>query len=196
MKINRFVFIVSLTVLFSSCSGNKENPAREIPKNILDKANNFIVSKTGSDFFNDNFKIDYSAFKSFKGGYRLNYIFQLKDKPYIKQNISISFDSTGNILFTDEIKKIPNLKEQPEKFLFTVSKDDAIKIAENAGLEKGIKEWSVKLEWNENYGIYTWNIISTFSEFKNSAGFRSKGKEIIIDSNSGKILDTKLWQIN
>lgn len=79
---------------------------------------------------------------------------------------------------------------------FNITEEKAIKIATDNGLEKGIKPWKTGFIWDPNLKQYTWHILSTSSESKSSEGFRGNGKEIIIDPNSGLVLEMNDWHVN
>ena len=83
-----------------------------------------------------------------------------------------------------------------EDAVLILLKNRQLKLLNDSGLEKGIKPWKTGFLWNPNLKQYTWHILSTSSESQSSEGFRGNGKEIIIDPNSGLVLEMNDWHVN
>jgi hypothetical protein len=194
------VFIIISLILMSlfidacSCSSCSRQEEAVISSDLLKKANNYIKQRTGNDFFEKYISPDFARTKFTPPYYFLTYRLIIPDKPYINTVIQFSIDSTGNVIKDRDILGIPDCIEGGCNF--SVTEEQAIKIAKDSGLEKGIKPWKTGFLWNPNLKQYTWHILSTSSESQSSEGFRGFGKEIIIDPNSGLVLEMNDWHMN
>jgi hypothetical protein len=195
---SRFILIIlALACLFMnacrcpSCSRQEETV---VPKELLNKANDYIKQRTGNDFFEKYISPDFVRTKFTPPYFFITYRLIIPDKPYVNTVIQFSIDSTGNILKDRDIIGIPNCQEGGCNF--NITEDQAIKIAKDSGLEKGIKPWKTGFLWDSNLKQYTWHILSTAMESQSSEGFRGNGKEIIIDPNSGIVLAMNDWHVN
>lgn len=194
------VFLLfTLSFFLVSCSGSsccKDNTKTDIPHVIIEKGNQFIISKTGEDFFNKYIQSDLSTSKKLTLGYFLTYKFSIPEKPYVNGTIRFSVDSTGKVFQDREIAGIPNCIHSPGECDFLIDEINAAKIAKQSGLESGIKEWDVKFLWNAQFDKYVWYVINTIQESEGGYGKRANGIEMIIDANSGEVLATNEWRVN
>ncbi len=99
----------------------------------------------------------------------------------------------GNLVGGQKISGIPDCTNGDCDYSIDESK--AKQIAEAQGLEKGIKNWKTDFVWNDKYENYVWKIISTSSESQGSEGYRGSGKEMLIDANNGKVLESNSWHV-
>jgi hypothetical protein len=185
-------FLVNTSCTCSSC-GNEESP---IPYSILSKADLFVASRTGNNFFKDYIKPDFSKSKRTEKGYFLVYNLIIPDKPFVRGEIRFSVDSLGNIDTNSEIYGIPLCKDFPEDCEFNIDKEAAERIAIENGLERGIKEWKFGFLYDAVYRKYVWHVLSTLSESEGEFGYRASGKEFIISPTTGEILQKNEWKIN
>jgi hypothetical protein len=199
MKAGSILFIITLILMSlfidaCSCSTCSKKEETVVPPDLLIKANDFIKQRTGNDFFNKYISPDFVRTKFTHPYYFLTYRLIMPDKPYVNTVIQFSIDSTGDIIKDRDIIGIPNCEEGGCNF--NITEEQAIKIAKESGLEKGIKSWKTGFLWDPNLKQYTWHILSTSSESQSSEGFRGYGKEIIIDPNSGLVLEMNDWHVN
>jgi hypothetical protein len=174
-----------------SCSRQKETV---VPADLLKKANDYIKQRTGDDFFEKYVSPDFVRTKLTPPYYFLTYRLIMPDKLYVNTVIQFSIDSIGNVIKDRDIIGIPVCAEGGCSF--NVTEEQAVKIATNSGLEKGIKPWKVGFLWDSKLNQYAWHILSTSEESQSSQGFRGYGKEIIIDPNSGLVLEMNDWHVN
>ncbi|MFO7448383.1 MAG: PepSY domain-containing protein [Ignavibacteriaceae bacterium] len=165
----------------------------DIPASVIRNANQVIISQTGNDFFNEYVSLDMKRSKVISPDYYLVYRIIMPDKPYVNEVIEFTVDKGGNLNREFSIKGIPDCLNADCHF--SVDEEKAISIAEERGLEKGIKEWKTGFTWNEKYNRYVWYVLSTLDESDNTQGGRSSGKEIIIDANTGEVLSVNEWNV-
>ena len=197
MKTVFIIITVILTSIFfdaCSCSSCSKKEETVVPKDLLAKANDYIIKRTGNEFFEKYISPDFVRTKYTPPFYFLTYRLIIPDKPYVNTVIQFSVDSIGNVIKDRDIIGIPDCKQGDCGF--NVTEEQAIKIATDSGLEKGIKPWKTGFLWNPKLQQYTWHILSTTSESQSSEGFRGFGKEIIIDPNSGLVLEMNDWHVN
>jgi len=193
-----FIFILLLTTsfLYSGCSCKPCSENSEIPVNILKKANSFIISKTGDEFFKKYISVNFTRSKHITPNYLMVYRFYMPEKSFINEEIRFSVDSTGNILKRYEVVGIPECNANPNSCDFVVDEKIAKQIATQNGLAKGIKDWKVDFEWEATYKKYVWIVLSTERENKGEFGYRGAGEKIIIDPNDASVLNKDTWKIN
>jgi hypothetical protein len=202
MKIFKLIFIpigflLTLIIGYScSCSSCSKEEQADVPLNVLNKANEFIITKTGEEFFNKYITPDFSRTKYIPPYYEMEYRFYMPEKDYVLGKIKFTVDTTGNVIETREVTGIPNNKKKPYECNFTVNKDSAIQIAKENGLKKGIKDWDVGFIWNPQRQIYVWHVLSTLHEMKGDIGYRGNGQEAIISPVTGEVLEMHDWKIN
>lgn len=167
----------------------------EIPNYIIEKANALIIKQTGSTFFNDYIKINNDKCREIPGGYFLSYQFQMPGKDYIDEEISLIFDKNGNIQKEFEVTGIPQCTSGNTECSFDVSKEDALRIAKEAGMKEGIKNWEANFDWDSEQNRYAWIIRSTLTESMGSNGKRGTGERMLIDPNSGEVLAKSEWKV-
>jgi hypothetical protein len=198
-SLSAFIIIINLILMSlfieacgcSSCSRQEETV---VPSDLLNKANDYIKQRTGNDFFEKYISPDFVRTKRTPPYYFLTYRLIMPDKAYVNTVIQFSIDSIGNIIKDRDIIGIPDCVEGGCSF--NVTEEQAVKIATASGLDKGIKPWKTGFLWDPKLNQYTWHILSTSSESKSSEGFRGHGKEIIIDPNSGMVLEMNDWHVN
>ncbi|MDP2302513.1 MAG: hypothetical protein Q8N03_08825 [Ignavibacteria bacterium] len=190
-------FALALTWNFAACSCNcgQEENQYPFPDNVTTNADKLIINKTGSDFFKDYISFNPVNSKRIESLFELRYKINIPDKPYFKGEIVIYTDTLGNILYDKEITGIPDCFTDPQNCEFHISDIQAKSIAETEGLDKGIKDWKIGLLWNGKHKQYLWHILSTLSESGNDERYIAKGKELLIDPSSGKIIELNEWNI-
>jgi len=193
-----FSFLIlnsSFLINACSCSSSAQQEAN-IPSEVLEKGNRFIISKTGEEFFKKYIQPDLSKSKEIKEGYFLLYNFHITEKPFVNGMIRFTVDSTGTVLTDREISGIPNCIHSPTECVFLIDENEAVEIAKQNKLEDGIKEWNKAFMWDANYDKYIWRILSTLHEMIGDFGYRGNGRQIIIDPYSGEVLAIDDWRIN
>ncbi len=196
------MFKATFTIFFTSllfaacCTCSVSQSSDKIPEVLIKSANRFVISKTGEEFFNHNIKPDYEKVTKITNGYLMVYSFSIPDKDGIEGEIRFSIDTSGNVQKDKEIVGIPECLSNPENCSFNISKAEAVNIALNSGLEKGVKDWELNFKWNLIHKKYAWEIISTLSESKGTEFQRATGKTMLIDPANGNIIETSDWQIH
>jgi len=188
------IFLMCFFIYGCSCFSCSKQAETVVPSDLLNKANDYIKQRTGSDFFGKFISPDFIRTKITPPYYFLTYRLIMPDKPYVNTVIQFSIDSTGNVIKDRDIIGIPDCINGGCNF--NVTEEQAIIIAKDSGLEKGIKPWKTGFLWDPKLSQYVWHILSTSSESQSSEGFRGYGKEIIIDPNSGLVLELNDWHVN
>ena len=190
------VFAISWVITSCSCSSCGKEQEANVPLNILNHANSFIISKTGEEFFHKYITPDFSRTKHLPPYYEMAYRLFVPEKPYVSSIIRFTVDSVGFIVKDRDILGIPNCAVHPTQCNWQIDKETAILLAEKYGLEKGVKDWDVGFIWNPERQIYVWHVLSTTREFEGDFGYRANGKEMIIDPVSGDVLGINDWKLN
>ncbi|MEO8231171.1 MAG: hypothetical protein ABI638_02735 [Ignavibacteriota bacterium] len=199
-----FFFDVSAFLLFAfflfyagcSCKPCQEQDESQIPLSVLKRSDQFIISKTGDEFFKKFITIDFSQSKHIESNYLMVYKFYMPEKPFVDGQIRFTADSTGKVLNQYEVVGIPDCNSNPIDCDFVVDEKIARQIATENGLPKGIKDWKVDFVWEAKYNKYVWNLFSTLKENKNEANYRAEGEQIVIDPNNASVIYQNSWKIN
>lgn len=184
----------------------EELSSSSIPDAIVEQANQYIVSRVGSDFFEsyvsmneessqyypaDDYCVEFpgecSAFLQ-EPHYLMVYSLKIPEKPFVDGLIEINLDENGELISEVEPSGVPNCIEEPTECEFPIDEARALEIAKEAGLEEGIKEWGVgSVHWyGGDLDTYVWGISNTLREDDDgSAG----GQAVIIDANTGEVMD-------
>jgi hypothetical protein len=191
-KILMFFLLISFSFVLYACACNcGAQEDAEIPASVIKKANQFIIEKTGEIFFKEYIRLDLSRSKEKGDKYTMAYRLILPGKSYVNEIIEFDIDQNGNVMNEDNAKGIPNCKDG--ECNFDIDETQAKNIAQNAGLKAGVIDWKMEFIWNEKHNSYVWHILSTEYESKGSEGFRGNGEEILIDPNSGEVLEKNEW---
>ncbi len=202
LKIFSIDLIISLLfsafIFYSGCSCKpcSEQEESQIPLGVLKKADQFIVYKTGDEFFKKYITADFFQSKHIAPNYLMVYRLYMPEKPFVDELIRFTLDSTGKVLTQYEVVGIPNCNNDPINCDFVVDEKIAKQIATENGLVKGITDWKIDFIWNNSYNKYVWEIISTTKQSKTDQYNRAEGEKIIIDSNNASMLSKDTWRIN
>ena len=191
-----FLLLSSVGIALNSCScGCGSADAADVPLNVLNKANDFIISKTGKDFFDKYITPDFALITYTEPNYKMVYRLFMPEKPFVNITIKFTIDSTGKIIDGDGVTGIPDFKNDPQSCEFNIDEKTAEKIASENGLRKGVINWKTGLLWDKDLDRYVWHVLSTFSETGKGNDYKGSGKELIIDPTNGKVLSASLWHI-
>ncbi len=192
------VLLFSAFIFYSGCSCKpcSEQEESQIPLSVLKKADQFIISKCGDDFFKKYVTVDFSQSKHITPNYLMIYKFYMPEKSFVDETIRFTTDSLGNVLKQYEVVGIPDCNLNLNDCDFVVDEKIAKQIATQNNLIKGITDWKVDFAWNNKYNKYVWEILSTTKDSKNEEYYRAEGEKIIIDANNSSVLSKDTWKIN
>lgn len=193
-------------------ANQKVHAQTEIPSSIVEKSNQFIVSRVGQDFFDKYVKIDYNRSRyclpdqyiiEHPGAgaeflqrpyYLMVYSFKMAEKPFVDVFMEFAVDANGNGIVEREVMGIPDLINNPSEGNFPIAEADAMQIAKNAGLEDGVADWENSFHWyGGSFGTYVWTVQNTL-QTTSGQGYLAHGKGVVIDANSGEILQKYEWE--
>ncbi len=187
--------LVGFLIYSCSCTSCGSKEEANVPLDVLEKADSFIVSKTGEQFFKNYLTVDFFRSKHTAPYYEMVYRLYIPEKSYVDVLIKFTVDSVGNVVKNRDIIGIPNCRFYPQECEFNIDEQTARQIAAENSLGEGIKEWKVGFIWNAKYDKYVWHILSTLEEMEGEFGYRAKGKEAIIDPSNGEVIALNDWNI-
>ncbi|MBI2443845.1 MAG: hypothetical protein HYV42_01210 [Candidatus Magasanikbacteria bacterium] len=194
--------------LFSTRSFREEKH-EPMPAAIIAKADRFIISKIDEKFFRQY--VTFSTQKSRlypanehciknpsfclqflqKPYYLMVYSFTIPDRPFVKdQLIEFALDSSGQLIVERDVFGLPDCVREPRECKFPIDKQQALAIAEAAGLSGGIKGREAWFNWHVRYNTYIWGVSNILSDSRDEAN----GEELYIDANTGVVLDKLFWK--
>jgi len=190
------ILLVTAVLTSCKCLSCSKGEETEVPLDVLEKADSFIISTTGKDFFDKYITADFFKTKHTPPYYEMAYKLFMPEKPYVNATIKFTVDSVGNVLKNRDIVGIPKCRYFPEECNFKIDKETAKLIADEKGLKEGIKEWDTGFLWDLKRERYVWKILSTLDEFGGKDNYRAMGQEMVIDPTSGEVLALNDWRIN
>lgn len=178
-----------------------------IPVTIIEKSNQFIISRVGEDFFK-NISLDRSKTEHYEADgycvknpdscsdylrkpyYLMVYSLKIPNKPFIDELIEFVVDDNGDVINEREASGIPNCIKSPIECDFPIDEERALFIAQEAGLEKGSESWKADFCWGDE--TYVWNVQNILPEKKQGSVFAG-GKSVVIDANTGQAITVGEW---
>jgi hypothetical protein len=198
-KIIPVLFLVLLFLSINGCKCHKclekEGPKTDVPEFIIKKANKFVMSRTGREFFKKNIRFDFLKSRKIKEGYFIRYNYVRTDYPFVHEPVYFTVDSTGKPLKKFGIVGIPDCLHEPINCIYKVNKAKAEEIARQENLGAGIKKWDVSFRWENKLNRYIWHIISTTKETGTGKHYKAEGEEIMINPSDGSILKKGKWYV-
>lgn len=211
MKASKIILFAALLISYYGCACSRtekqtavqqrdegasvlKNQYDKIPSDIITKADQVIIRKTGEDFFKKNIKLNSDKSIEIPEGYYFSYSFRITGKEYIDEEISFILDKKGNLKAGFEISGIPDCTKNTSCG-FEISEEKAIEAARSAGLQEGVKDWVTSFEWDPRSGMYVWLVKNTLSESSGSHGKRGKGETVLIDPNTGEVISKTEWKV-
>ncbi len=201
MKKLLFLFtftVVTLTLMFvlASCACSRCDAQEEstVPEHVKKKADEFIISSTGTEIFNNYISQDFRRTKKIDDGYLMIYRLIIPEKPFVNTVIEFRTDTSGNVIQPETASGIPDCYSGECEF--NINQMQAEEIALQNDFEKGINEWKIGFLWNAKNKKYLWHILNTFSESEGAHGYRGNGKEMLIEPSDGTIVSVNEWRVN
>jgi hypothetical protein len=191
-----FGFISILVITSCKCLSCEKQEEANVPVEILEKADAFIIKTTGDEFFKKYITPDFYRTKVHPDFYEMAYKFFMPEKPYVNATIKFMVDSIGNVMKNRDIVGIPRCKNFPRECDFNIDEATAKQIAANKGLKEGVKEWDAGFLWDFKLKRYVWRILSTTREFGTEESYKAAGQEMVIDPTTGEVLALNDWHIN
>lgn len=190
------LIILSTAFVLNSCSCSCGiADATDVPLSVLNKANDFIIARTGRQFFEKYVTPNFINTKYVKPNYNMVYELYMPEKPYVYGIIKFTISNKGIVDTAKEISGIPNCAGDSSACSFSINEKQAVQIAKANDLEKGINKWKVGFLWNKNLGQYVWHVLATEKESGKGKSYKGNGREIIIDPNTGLVLKDFKWHI-
>jgi len=116
------------------------------------------------------------------------YTFKVTEKTWIDEIIEFAVDSAGNVITERSIYGIPECLSNSSHCIFGIDSVIAVNLAKQAGLEEGVKPWQANFHWFAGtINRYVWGVTNYLTDYS--------GKVVIIDSNSGNIIEILNWAV-
>lgn len=180
-----------------------------VPDSIIAKANQYIISRVGELFFSSYITFDSSKSRYYPADefciqnpsscaeylqfphYLMVYTFRIPELSFVDEIIEFAVDTLGNVIEEREPGGIPNCANNNcwENF-HVIDESEAITIAQNAGLEAGIGEWTTSFHYF--YGDiddYVWTVQNTTYQSSEGGG----GEGVVINAYSGEVIMLYNW---
>lgn len=205
--------ILILLFIFGFVSVSKVVWAQEpIPDFVIEKSNQFVISRVGEDFFKKYISLDYThsrywlpdefciqnlsscAIHLQEPYYDMVYSLKIPEKPYVAASLGFPIDTKGNVINVENYASgIPECVTHPEECIFPIDEMQAIQIARDAGLEEGIRKLETSFHWFAgDLKTYVWTVSNML--YKSSVpSHEASGKIVVIDANSGKVCEVSGW---
>jgi hypothetical protein len=181
------------SLLQCGTAGRSRGP---VPEEIVNVAQEYVVARVGKDAFARYFVYDDSAsahiFPRKEDGdstqpYRIvKYALKIDAVPEYDRRAILKLDDEGKLL--RDPRGVPDCVKDSSECEFNVNEAAARRIAADAGLKPGIREWHAQFLWHPELG-YIWAVESLLD--KDSR--RWSGESLLIDANTGEVLERRDW---
>lgn len=223
MKLESLITSILIISLFICCEKSTEPFSENIeqgdeiiplPDSIIKKANLFLISWVGQEFFDayvsyDSTRSEFRKADSFcvlypvlcaeyllDPNYRMVYRLKMPHLDFVDEYIDFILDSVGNLIEEREPSGIPQCPDNNcWNYFPAIDEKQAFNIARNAGFEAGIREWySSFYFYNGDIKDYVWNIKNTtFEQYDGSKLESIGGRSIIIHAGTGEVIKISGW---
>lgn len=191
------IALIVISLLTScKCRACEEQEEGTVPLEVLTKADSFIVSITGKEFFNKYITADFARTRFTPPYFEMAYKFFMPERPYVNATIKFTVDSAGNVLKNRDIVGIPRCISFPDECDFYIDENAARQIAKDYELKEGIREWDAGFLWDFKLQRYVWRILSTLTEYNYEDNYKATGQEMVIDPNTGEVIALNDWRVN
>jgi hypothetical protein len=215
MRISVAVLVICISAVhpgsdISDLSGSAEAVVQSVPPEIMKKAEQFVISKVGVEFFQEHMSLhgsdlerarpasgtsyDEGTTEELDGvvvGYRFSYDIQVADRPIPAGHVWFKTDLDGNA-DPETVHGLPDCVSCPEECEFPMDEGAAREVAILAGLDPGLREWRVSLLWHGGFRTYVWNVMNVTNESPDL----EEGKSVLIDANDGGVLSVCEYYAN
>jgi hypothetical protein len=184
-------------------------PTDSIPAAVVQKAIEFIASRVGHQFCQENVRFDAAGSQAhpylpswpvdfakvhpeIASGpcYRMVFRFSVGESPWVDGRIEFFVDGSARVLPDLRVEGLPDCVNQPLECVFPIDRAEAFRLASEAGLEEGLRPWEATFHWmgktvhDSISGTYVWDIANT----RQASPRGERGDRILIDANSGEVL--------
>ncbi len=185
----KLILFSFLLIAFYGC-GESSKSKSGIPENVIESADQYVISKTGEEFFNNYIKFDSENSKNDSPYYLVKYKFQIPEKDFVDEEIYFSLDEEGKILTHRKVYGIPDCAQNPQNCEFKITEDDAVKVASEVGVNEAEGNFKSDFTWSEILEKYVWKIQLLDYEYEN------RGQEVLIDANNGIVLGKRIGNLD
>jgi len=174
-------------------SGEFPGEMLPVPDHIVEKARAYLVSRLGSEFVSDH--ITYlpdrshtmiprdERYPGWPGWHVVRFRLWIEDRPFVDWNLNIRMEMDG--VYRSDDGGIPWCTRWPTECEFPIDEQRAKQIAEELGLEPGLREWHVVFTWESESG-FTWRISNVTHRAAND---QPGGFVVVIDANTGRWIE-------
>jgi hypothetical protein len=122
--------------------------------------------------------------------YHLEFSLRIPHRSFVNERLSFFLDGDGVLIEEAGVHGIPRCATEPAECDF--DRVDAVvaeTMARKHGLVAGVDYWKLDFLWNARFSTYVWTITATTEDSDSYA----EGTTLMIDANSGEVLDTYVW---
>ena len=187
--------------------GEQEIPFT-VPDSIIHKMDAYLISGVGLRFFETYIKLDSTSSRyhpPLQGcldhpascaefllypHYYVTYKLCIPEEQFVDEYIEIVTDSSGCIVRSREVTGVPKCPNNDCWNIFPgIDHDEAVRIAQDAGLEEGIREWEISFHFFSGELMdYVWEIKNTlYRSGTDTTGFVMGGRGVLILADNGDI---------
>lgn len=178
-----------------------------ISPSIIKKSDEFLISKLGEEFFikyvildrrstqfnlADQFCIkNPSGCSSYlqKPYYLMVYTLRMRGKSFVNVSLEFALDEDGKLIIERDVVGVPNCVADSGECVFAIDESQAQEIAKKAAFSNDSSNWKTDFTWHGgNLNTYVWTVSNNFG--------KSMGQTVIIDANTGEVLDINDWEKN
>ena len=176
--------LIFLSVIGLCATGAMGNPKGDIETRGIELASQYVREIVGAEFFEESVQRT-GVYIGAEGSdeVQVTYLFVVETAPEDYPTFVVRVDVGKGSAFS--LRRIPGCKDSADNCEVRVSRDQAIVIAEENGLEAGIAEWKVELQTIQNSDHLLWAIENTTTQETGPCG-----KVVLVSAYSGEVVET------
>ena len=223
-QLKYFIVLVCFTLLLFNCTQTNElTPPIEkvkqkysIPDSIIHKSNMIIISKVGQTFFDSYIKLDSNKSNYYppdtfcikhpascadylvKPSYLMSYKFSFLNNKDYNTLIEFVVDANGTVVSGLSDFGVPSCPNNDCWNNFhVITKEKAIEIAKQNGLEVGLKDWVISFHfYSGTLNNYVWDISNTLKiDNPIAMQYSASGRTFLINAIDGSVFKILGWTV-
>jgi len=152
------MFSLTTLLLPLGLMGGVGQSGEVIPDHVITRANAFVESRVGREFFASQYTYYHAAMNG-QGNWAVSYTLRVPGSDY-RTSAEVWVSPDPGVTKTLSYRGVPDCVHRPADCDFRITAEEAARIAEKAGLKPSLEPVQVWMEWNGDREIFTWAVTS------------------------------------
>lgn len=173
-----------------------DEPEITLPPWVKEAGERFLQERLGKDFFESCVSLTTWERKEGRPDcgdcesihqlphYNLRWDARIAEKPFARVIYGLDISPDGYRVKASPWAGVPDCIKYPEACEFRIDEVQAKKIAQEVGLEEGLKQWRTRFKWSREHQAHVWYVSNTLE----IEGTRETGRVAVIDATDGTLI--------